>query len=84
VLRLANPDYVPPDPASRGQCLVVWEKERSETVPAEVARWLDDALGVRLPPDLPVRTVDVPFHHSRHHQLRTRYVLLPQGLGRCR
>jgi 4-amino-4-deoxy-L-arabinose transferase-like glycosyltransferase len=84
VLRIANPDYVPPDPAGRGQCLVVWEKERSETVPAEVARWLEAALGVRLPPDLAVQTVEVPFHHSRGHRLRARYVLLPQGLGRCR
>jgi 4-amino-4-deoxy-L-arabinose transferase-like glycosyltransferase len=84
VLRLANRDYVAPDPAGRGQCLVVWEKERSETVPAEVASWLETALGVRLPPDLPVQTVELPFHYSRDHRLRARYVLLPQGLGRCR
>jgi 4-amino-4-deoxy-L-arabinose transferase-like glycosyltransferase len=83
VLRIANPDYVPPDPAGGGQCLIVWEKERSETVPTEVARWLEAALGVRLPPDLPVRTVELPYHFSRDHRLRTRFVLLPQGLGRC-
>jgi hypothetical protein len=83
VLRLANPDYVPPDRAGGGQCLVVWEKERSETVPAEVARWLDAALGVRLPADLPVHTVELPFHFSRRHVLRSRFVLLPQGIGRC-
>jgi hypothetical protein len=61
----------------------VWEKERSETVPAEVARWLDAALGVRLPADLPVHTVELPFHFSRRHVLRSRFVLLPQGIGRC-
>jgi 4-amino-4-deoxy-L-arabinose transferase-like glycosyltransferase len=84
VLRLANPDYVPPDRAGGGQCLIVWEKERSETVPAEVARWLEAALGLRLPPDLPVQTVQASFHFSREHQLRARFVLLPRGLGRCR
>jgi len=83
VLRIANPDYVPPDRAGGGQCLIVWEKERSEIMPVEVARWLEAALGLRLPGDLPVRTVQVPFHFSREHRLRVRFVLLPQGMGRC-
>ncbi len=83
VLRLATPDYLPPG-GGGGQCLIVWETERSAGVPEEIVRWLGTALGARVSADLPVGTVEVPYHFARRERLRVRYVLLPGGAGECR
>jgi 4-amino-4-deoxy-L-arabinose transferase-like glycosyltransferase len=83
VVRVANPDYVPPG-GGDGQCLIVWEKGLSETVPEEVREWLARALGATLPPDVRGRALEAEYHHARGQVLRIRYLLLPQGAGRCR
>ena len=83
VVRIANPDYVPPG-GGDGQCLIVWEKERSDTVPAEVREWLAAALGATVPPEVPGRSLEALYHHATGQVLRVRYLLLPQGTGRCR
>ncbi len=83
VLRIANPDYVPPG-GGDGQCLIVWEKVRSDTVPVEVREWLAAALGATVPPEVPGRVLEVLYHHATGQVLRIRYLLLPQGVGRCR
>ena len=83
VIWITNPDYVP---ARRGggQCLIVWEKERSETVPGEIREWLASALDVTLPGDVPVRVAEAKYDFARRQTHRVRYVLLPDGAGRCR
>lgn len=85
VVRLANPDYVPPRRAGDGQCLIVWEKERVEDqVPVQMREWLAAALGVTLPDPVAVRSAEARFHFARRQTLRVRYVLLPDGAGECR
>ncbi len=83
VIGIATRDYVP---ARRGdgQCLVVWEKERSETVPPELREWLAAVLGAPLPGDAPVRVAEARYDFARRQVHRVRYVLLPGGAGRCR
>jgi lipopolysaccharide core galacturonosyltransferase RgtB len=83
VVRIANPDYLPPGDGG-GQCLIVWEKERSDPVPVEVREWLAAALGATVPPEAPGRVLEALYHHATGQVLRVRYLLLPQGTGRCR
>jgi 4-amino-4-deoxy-L-arabinose transferase-like glycosyltransferase len=80
VIRLANPDYVPPA-ASGGQCLVVWE-EPAANHPTFLA-WVASVLDARVD-DEPVRTVSARYHYARERTLRVSYILLPDGRGRCR
>jgi 4-amino-4-deoxy-L-arabinose transferase-like glycosyltransferase len=82
VVRLPNPDYLPP-PSGGGQCLIVWEKERGDGVPDEIRQWLATALDVRLPAGTPVEVAELPYHFSRRSVLRVRYVLVREGAGRC-
>jgi 4-amino-4-deoxy-L-arabinose transferase-like glycosyltransferase len=78
VIRLANPDYLPPT-AGGGQCLVVWEEPVDRSA---LLAWVASALDARLD-DEPVRTVAARYHHARERTLRVGYVLLPAGRGRC-
>jgi 4-amino-4-deoxy-L-arabinose transferase-like glycosyltransferase len=83
VIRLTNPDYLPP-PGAPGPCLVAWEKGPGEGVPPEMQRWLAAALGLRLTGREPTRVAQALYHHARERTLRVRFLLLeaPRG-GRC-
>jgi hypothetical protein len=80
VVRLTNPDFVPPRTGD-GQCLVVWEEPLGQ--PAALLGWLRASLDADVAGE-PVRSVSVPFHHARALALRVGYVLLPAGRGTCR
>jgi 4-amino-4-deoxy-L-arabinose transferase-like glycosyltransferase len=79
VVRLTNPDYVPPA-SGGGQCLVVWEESTGDR-PALLA-WVASVLGARVDGE-PVRAIAARYHHARQHTLRVSYILLPVGRGRC-
>jgi 4-amino-4-deoxy-L-arabinose transferase-like glycosyltransferase len=80
VVRLTNPDYLPPR-AGEGQCLVVWEEGLGN--PAALLAWMRARLGVDVEGEA-VRTVWVPYHHARALALHVGYVFLPAGRGDCR
>lgn len=80
VIRLTNPDYLPPA-SSAGQCLVVWDEETVDR-PALLA-WVSSALGARVESE-PVQTIAVRYHHARARTLRVSYVLIRAGRGDCR
>jgi 4-amino-4-deoxy-L-arabinose transferase-like glycosyltransferase len=80
VIRLTNPDYLPPR-AGAGQCLVVWEDGLGD--PAALLGWIRARLGTDVDGEA-VRAVSVPYHHARALRLRVVYVLLPAGRGDCR
>jgi 4-amino-4-deoxy-L-arabinose transferase-like glycosyltransferase len=80
VIRLTNPDYLPPT-AGDGQCLAVWEVPSGDH-PAFLA-WVASVLGARVDGE-PVRTVSARYHHARERTLRVDYVFLPAGRGDCR
>jgi 4-amino-4-deoxy-L-arabinose transferase-like glycosyltransferase len=82
VIRLTNPDYVPPTRGG-GACLVAWEKAPVDRVPDDIRDWIRGALGTDLGPAGPVRVIDARYRHARAATLRVVYVLLPDGLGRC-
>ena len=75
--------YLPPTRGD-GQCLIVWEKGRSEAVPDELREGLAAALGATLPAAPPIGAVEMQYHSSTREVLRVRDVLLPEGAGRCR
>jgi hypothetical protein len=80
VIRLTNPDYLPPT-AGDGQCLAVWEVPSGDH-PAFLA-WVASVLGARVDGE-PARTVSARYHHARERTLRVDYVFLPAGRGDCR
>jgi hypothetical protein len=80
VVRLTNPDYMPPGTGD-GQCLVVWEEPLGN--PSALLAWVRRSLEVDVEGE-PVRSVSVRFHHARALPLRVGYVLLPGGRGTCR
>jgi 4-amino-4-deoxy-L-arabinose transferase-like glycosyltransferase len=80
ILRLTNPDYVPP-PTGGGQCLVVWEQQIGD--PSALQAWVASALDAVVEGE-PVRTISARYHHARERVLEVSYVLIPGGRGRCR
>ena len=80
VVRLTNPDYMPPGTGD-GQCLVVWEEPLGN--PSALLAWVRTSLEADVEGE-PVRSVSVRFHHARARPLRVGYVLLPGGRGTCR
>jgi 4-amino-4-deoxy-L-arabinose transferase-like glycosyltransferase len=80
VVRLTNPDYVPPR-TGEGQCLVVWEEPLGN--PFALLAWMRASLQADVAGE-PVRSVSVRYHHARELPLRVGYVLLPAGRGSCR
>lgn len=83
VVRLTNPEYLPPSRGD-GQCLVVWEKGPRDRVPDALRAWLRQALGVELDRTEPVQLVRVPYRHARRTVFEVGYLLLPEGRGACR
>jgi len=83
VMRLTNPEYVPPERGG-GQCLLVWEKGPADAVPPDLGRWVSASLGVDLTGQEPVARIAARYHHARTRMLEVRYVLFPGGAGRCR
>jgi 4-amino-4-deoxy-L-arabinose transferase-like glycosyltransferase len=79
VIRLTNPDYLPPV-GEAGSCVIVWAAERDE---APLRIWVSGTLGVDFSRD-PVRVVEAPYRFARAARLRVSYALLPEGRGRCR
>jgi 4-amino-4-deoxy-L-arabinose transferase-like glycosyltransferase len=87
VIRLTNPDYVPPSRPplhNKGQCLLVWELGPPDTVQAKLREWATATLGVGWNGQEPVHTIDVPYRFSKHYTFRVAYVLLADGSARCR
>jgi hypothetical protein len=80
VIRLSNPDYLPPA-ASQGQCLVVWEEPDHDR--SKLVSWVASALGAGVEAESP-RRITAPYHHSRGHSLQVSYILMPTGRGNCR
>ncbi len=80
VVRLTNPDYLPPR-VGEGQCLVVWEEPLGN--PSALLTWMRASLEADVAGE-PVRSVSVRYHHARELPLRVGYVLLPAGRGTCR
>jgi 4-amino-4-deoxy-L-arabinose transferase-like glycosyltransferase len=79
VIRLTNPDYLPPE-GDAGSCVIVWAAERDE---APLRTWVSGRLGVDFSRD-PVRVVEAPYRFARTARVRVSFVLLPEGRGRCR
>jgi len=82
IVRLTNPDYVPPG-AGGGQCLIVWEKAPRDAVPKDLAEWTARVLGVTLTGRDPIRVAEARYRFSTEQTLRVHYLLLPEGAGRC-
>jgi 4-amino-4-deoxy-L-arabinose transferase-like glycosyltransferase len=80
VVRLTNPDYLPPQ-LSSGQCLVVWEEPSDDRAP--LLAWVASALKAPVDHE-PERMVSARYRHTRELTLRVRYILLPGGRGQCR
>ncbi len=80
VVRLTNPDYVPPR-TGEGQCLVVWEEPLGNS--SALLSWVRTSLEADVEGE-PVRSVSVRFHHARALPLHVGYILLPAGRGTCR
>jgi 4-amino-4-deoxy-L-arabinose transferase-like glycosyltransferase len=92
VLHTEYPEFVP-RPEGAGQCLLVWDRHRQ----ARAAPGTD--AGIRLPEDVErlatrldaslagterVGVVEATFRHDQRHVRRVDYVLVPEGVGRCR
>lgn len=83
VLSADSPQYVPPETGG-GQCLIAWDRQRAETPPDDIRRLLAGALNVQLDGTEPVRMAELPYRFAPDRLYRVRYVLLPEGAGRCR
>jgi 4-amino-4-deoxy-L-arabinose transferase-like glycosyltransferase len=79
VIRLQNPEYLPPAVAE-GQCLVVWEEPGRER--PRLLAWVATALAARVEGEAP-QPIAASYHHSRTHWLRVSYILIPTGRGNC-
>ncbi len=80
VIRLTNPDYLPPTRGA-GQCLVVWEEQMGDR--ARLLAWVSSALGASVVNES-VKAIAAPYHHARAHAMQVSYVWIPAGRGDCR
>ncbi len=84
VVSLEHPYYVPPATGG-GQCLIAWEKgDPAKGVPPDLERELAAALDAHVSENASVQTVEAPYHFAPAHTRRVNFVLLRNGLGRCR
>lgn len=67
-----------------GQCLLVWDAERGEALPADLGQFLASRFGEVPEPRPPAVELSVPMDRQGRRQFRLRYLLYPQGLGGCR
>jgi 4-amino-4-deoxy-L-arabinose transferase-like glycosyltransferase len=80
VIRLSNPDYLPPA-TGQGQCLIVWEEPGGDH--STLVSWVASVLGARVEAESPQR-MSAPYRHARTRSLEVRYILIPAGRGECR
>lgn len=84
LLSLPYPFYTPPPSTTDGQCLLVWNAARGETLPVAMAEFVRSLLGMTLRGDEPVHVVEGVNHNLRDRALRLAFILLPRGAGDCR
>jgi hypothetical protein len=74
---------VPPPVDTGGECLVIWDGENGETLPAALEAWLRERFGVEVPGARPIVRVAAPYRHTSR-EYRAYFVRLPDGSGQCR
>jgi 4-amino-4-deoxy-L-arabinose transferase-like glycosyltransferase len=92
-LRVAFPDSlvlsanyrnrVPGRSDADGQCLLVWRSDQGASLPASLGQFVADRFGTAPHPAEPGIELSVPMDSQDRRSYKLRYVLYPQGLGRC-
>jgi 4-amino-4-deoxy-L-arabinose transferase-like glycosyltransferase len=77
------PSYIP-SPAAAGPCLIIWELEDPAAPPPDLRALLDRALDAHLTGGEIAHTIEAPYRFAPGHVLQVHYILVEEGIGRCR
>jgi len=79
-----HPDFVPPERAAPGQCLVIWSAETEAGMEASMVGWTQGLFGFGAEVESLRREAVVPIRYGWGRTTRFTYRLFPNGAGRCR
>jgi 4-amino-4-deoxy-L-arabinose transferase-like glycosyltransferase len=71
-------------PRAAGQCLVIWNGQDRQALPASLRAFLEHTLGARPLDDSAPHYIEARLKHSRQQVFRVGVLLWPTGLGDCR